>query len=52
MGYDDENGGLLRLRGKVSEKEKVLWFSYRDKKKFCFLLFFIRILIDRQFLHR
>jgi len=39
VGYDDENGGLLRLRGKVSEKEKVLWFSYRDswrKWKFAF----------------
>ena len=31
--------GLLRLRRKVSEKEKVLWFSYRDswrKWKFAF----------------
>lgn len=29
VGYDDESGGLLRLRGKVREKG-ILWFSYRD----------------------
>lgn len=30
LGYDGENGGLLRLRGKVIEKKGLLWFSYKD----------------------